>query len=215
MEHARPVVPVGEDPLARPALADDVVQAQRQQPTERLSLGGGHVGVALVGGGVEHVGVGGRDVDVPAHTARRGSSRASPPERRQPLRACSGSGRSRGPGRWARRRCGPAPRRRWPPPRGPRARESRGRPGSRAARPPGRPARGSRRRSTGLRRRGRPRSRGRPSSSPSSSAKASSASLVSCRQTTSGRAFVQPREQPSTRCLTELTFQVASRTGLP
>src|SRR5436190_18793718 len=54
-----------------------------------------------------------------------------------------------------------------------------------------------------------PRSR---SSSPSRSRKASSSSLVSCRQTTSGRRSSSQGSSRGTRCLTELTFQVASRT---
>ena len=39
VEHARAVVPVGEDALVRPAVADDVVQAERLQLRERLALG--------------------------------------------------------------------------------------------------------------------------------------------------------------------------------
>src|SRR3954454_23230877 len=54
-----------------------------------------------------------------------------------------------------------------------------------------------------------PRSR---SSSPSRSRKASSASLVSCRQTTSGRRSSSQGNSRGRRCLTELTFQVAIRT---
>ena len=49
------------------------------------------------------------------------------------------------------------------------------------------------------------------SSSSSSSANASSASLVSCRQTTSGLRSSSHGSSRGSRCLTELTFQVASR----
>src|SRR5205807_965269 len=50
------------------------------------------------------------------------------------------------------------------------------------------------------------------SSSPSSTANASSVSLVSCRQTTSGRRSSNHGSSLGTRCLTELTFQLATRT---
>src|SRR6201991_1860141 len=49
---------------------------------------------------------------------------------------------------------------------------------------------------------------------PSSSANASSVSFVSCRQTTSGRRSSSHGRSRGTRCLIELTFQVASRTTL-
>src|SRR4051794_37931248 len=52
-------------------------------------------------------------------------------------------------------------------------------------------------------------------SSPSSDTKASSASLVSCRQTTSGFRSSSHGSSRGTRCLTELTFQVAIRTEPP
>src|SRR4051794_29221667 len=51
------------------------------------------------------------------------------------------------------------------------------------------------------------------SSLPNSSANASSASLVSCRQTTSGCRSSNHGSSRGTRCLTELTFHVAMRTG--
>src|SRR4051794_22762651 len=51
------------------------------------------------------------------------------------------------------------------------------------------------------------------SSARSRAAKASSASLVSCRQTTSGRRSSSHGSSRGRRCLTELTFQVAMRTG--
>ena len=52
-----------------------------------------------------------------------------------------------------------------------------------------------------------------PSSAPSRSSNASSASLVSCRQTTSGCRSSSHGSSRGTRCLAELTFQVATRTG--
>ena len=39
MEHPGPVVPVGEDPLVRPAIAHDVAQAERLQLRQRRALG--------------------------------------------------------------------------------------------------------------------------------------------------------------------------------
>ena len=50
-------------------------------------------------------------------------------------------------------------------------------------------------------------------SSPSSSASASSVSLVSCRQTTSGRRSSSHGSNRGIRCFSELTFQVAIRTA--
>src|SRR6476659_8975734 len=50
-------------------------------------------------------------------------------------------------------------------------------------------------------------------SAPSSSASASSASFVSWRQTTSGRRSSSHGTSRGMRCLMELTFQVAMRTG--
>ena len=49
MEHAGAVVPVGEDALGRPALAHDVVQAERLQLGQRGALGRRDVGLTDVG----------------------------------------------------------------------------------------------------------------------------------------------------------------------
>ena len=46
VEHPGAVVPVGEDPLGRPAVAHDVVQAERLQLGQRRALGRGDVGLA-------------------------------------------------------------------------------------------------------------------------------------------------------------------------
>jgi hypothetical protein len=68
VEHPGAVVPVGEHPLGRPALAHDVAQVQpRLQLGERRALGGRDVRLADVGLGVEHVDVARRDVHVAAH----------------------------------------------------------------------------------------------------------------------------------------------------
>src|SRR4051794_16515867 len=64
MEHAGTVVPVGEHALARPAVAHDVVQADRLQRFQRLPFGRRDVGLADIRAGVEDVLVGGRDVHV-------------------------------------------------------------------------------------------------------------------------------------------------------
>ena len=61
MEHACPVVPIGKDPLLRPALPDDVDQSERR---DAPSLFGGDVGVPEKGRRVEDVGVGWRHVHV-------------------------------------------------------------------------------------------------------------------------------------------------------
>ena len=214
VEHPGPVVPVGEHPLGRPAIAHDVVQAERLQVGQRLALGRRDVGLADVGGRVEHVGVGRRDVHVTAHdrVLRTGAEHLS--QRGQPGELVAGSARSPGsrpfgtytectriPPQVAATR----PRlRMW---------EARARRRPRPPRRPAPPARGSPPRSTAPRRGGRPRSRGRASSSPSSSSNASSASLVSCRQTTSGWRSSSHGSSRGTRCLTELTFQVATRTS--
>src|SRR5580693_2910349 len=62
VEHPGPVVPVGEDALVWPPVPDDVVQAGRLQAGQRGPLWRGNVGLPDVGGGVEHIGVRGRDV---------------------------------------------------------------------------------------------------------------------------------------------------------
>ena len=84
MEHPRPVVPVGEHALVRPAVAHDVAQAERLQLRQRLTLGRCHVGLADVGVGIEHVVVGRRDVHVAAHDRRLGAGGDHLPQRRQP-----------------------------------------------------------------------------------------------------------------------------------
>ena len=78
----------------------------------------------------------------------------------------------------------------------------------------GRRGRGSPRRSRPPRRGRRPRSRGRRGRRRAGPAKASSASLVSCRQTTSGCRSSSHGSSRGTRCLTEFTFQVAIRTAV-
>jgi hypothetical protein len=70
VEHPGAVVPVGEHALPRPAISHDVVQPQLHEAGQGGPLGRRHVGVADVGGGVEHVDVGRRDVHVPAHHHR-------------------------------------------------------------------------------------------------------------------------------------------------
>ena len=64
VEHAGAVVPVGEDALVGPAIADDVMQAQRRELGERLALRRGHMRLADVRVRVEDVLVGRRDVHV-------------------------------------------------------------------------------------------------------------------------------------------------------
>ena len=66
MEHAGTVVPVGERSPVRPVLADDVVEAELRERRERLALRCGDVRLTDVGGGVEHVVVGRRDIHVAA-----------------------------------------------------------------------------------------------------------------------------------------------------
>ena len=196
VEHPGPVVPVAEDALVRPAVADDVAQAERLRapPAPR------------------------------ARAPSRGSGRRRPPGRRRPRRsgrcscrrrrpsprgrrrprraarparrACTRSARSPARARSARRPRAPGCRRRWPTPHAPPDAGTRARPRGPGRRPPARRARGSRRRSRSPRREPRPRSRDRPARRRAGRANASSASFVSCRQTTSGSPFVQPRQQP-------------------
>src|SRR5918994_6210328 len=64
VEHAGAVVPVGEDPLAGPAIADDVMQPKRPKLVKRLPLRAGDGRLADVGVGVEDVVVCRRDVHV-------------------------------------------------------------------------------------------------------------------------------------------------------
>ena len=172
------------------------MQAERLQLGQRLALGRRHVRLADVGVGVEDVVVGRRDVHVAA-------ARPSPPGPPRPLAQRAEPGElvlvvvraRRAPVRDVHRDDADAAARGGDGARL-RVREARARPRSRAPRRPARRARGSRRRSRPPRRGWRPRSRASASSSPSSSANASSASFVSCRQTTSGLALVQPRQQP-------------------
>ncbi len=67
MEHAGAVVPVAEDALVRPAVADDVVQAEALELRERLALRRRDVRLPDVRLGIEDVVVGGRDVHVAGH----------------------------------------------------------------------------------------------------------------------------------------------------
>ena len=67
-----PVVPVGEDALARPAVPHHVVQADRLELGQRLALARRDVGLPDVGVGVEDVVVGGGDVHVAADDGRLG-----------------------------------------------------------------------------------------------------------------------------------------------
>ena len=64
MEHPRPVVPVGEHPLVRPAIAHDVTQAERLELRQCRPLERGNVGLSDVGLGIEHILVGRCDVHV-------------------------------------------------------------------------------------------------------------------------------------------------------
>ena len=84
VEHPGPVVPVGEDALAGPAVADDVVQAERLQLGQSRSLGRRDVRLPDVGVGIEDVVVGGRDVHVAAHDRRLGACGDRVAQRRQP-----------------------------------------------------------------------------------------------------------------------------------
>ena len=71
MEHPRPVVPVGEHPLVRPAIAHYVTQAERLELRQRGPLERGDVGQSDVGLGIEHVVVGWCDVHVATYHGRR------------------------------------------------------------------------------------------------------------------------------------------------
>ena len=85
VEHARAVVPVAEHALAGPAVADDVAQPERLQVGQRLALRPGDVRVALVGRGVEHVGVRRGDVHVAEQDGALRLGRDVLAQRRQPL----------------------------------------------------------------------------------------------------------------------------------
>ena len=84
MEHPGPVVPVGEDPFLRPAIAHDVVEAEIHQLRQRRALGLGHVRLADVGVGIEDVVVGGGDVEVAADDRRLGPGGDHLAQRGQP-----------------------------------------------------------------------------------------------------------------------------------
>ncbi len=84
VEHARAVVPIGEDTRSRPVLADHVVEAVSGQIGQRRPFGRRDMGLAAVGGGIEDVGVGGRDIHVPADHPRRGIGLKQPVEGAQP-----------------------------------------------------------------------------------------------------------------------------------
>ena len=84
VEHSRAVVPVGEHPLVRPAIAHDVAQAERLQLRQRRALGRRDVGLADVGVRIEHVVVGRRDVHVAADDRRLRAGGDHLPQRRQP-----------------------------------------------------------------------------------------------------------------------------------
>ena len=213
MEHPGPVVPVGEHPLVRPAIAHHVVQAERLQLGQRRPLGRRDMGLADIGLGIEHVVVGRGDVHVAAHDRGLRAGGDHLPQRRQPGELVLVVLGVRRRARWARTPRPPGSRRRSRTPRAPPDAGNRAHRGSRPRRRPARRARGSRPRSTPPRRGVRRRSRGLASSSPSRSTNPSSASLVSCRQTTSGWRSSSQGSSRGRRCLTELTFQVAIRIG--
>ena len=85
VEHAGAVVPVGEDAVGGPAVADDVAEAGRLQFGQGFALGRGDVGVADVGGRVEDVGVGRGDVHVAADHDVVGARRDLVAQGRQPF----------------------------------------------------------------------------------------------------------------------------------
>ena len=170
------------------------------------------MGLSDVGVGIEHVVVGRRDVHVATYDRRLRAGGDHLPQRSEPGELVLVVLRVRlAAVRYVHRdHADPATRggdraRLW-------AREARRAGESRPPRRPARRARGWRLHSRSPRRGPRRHSRGRASSSPSRSTKASSASLVSCRQTTSGRRSSSQGSSRGTRCLTELTFQVAIRT---
>ena len=78
------VVPVAEDALVRPAIANHVVEAELLELGQRLPLRRGHMRLADVGLRIEDVLVGWRDVHVAAHddVVRAGGDHL--PERSQP-----------------------------------------------------------------------------------------------------------------------------------
>ena len=74
MEHPGPVVPVGEHALRRPALADHVVQPGPSSARAPPAPAGVTWVWPDVRGRIEHVSVGGRDVDVAADDSLRGGA---------------------------------------------------------------------------------------------------------------------------------------------
>src|SRR5215218_9639934 len=84
MEHPRPVVPVGEHPLVRPAIAHDVTQAERLELRQGRPLEGGDVGLSDVGLGIEHIVVGRCDVHVATDDRRLPAVGNHLPQRSQP-----------------------------------------------------------------------------------------------------------------------------------
>ena len=212
MEHPRAVVPVGEDPLVRPAIAHDVAQAEPHQLRQRRPLRRGHVGLPHVGAGIEDVVVGRRDVHVAAHDdllrpcgdhlAQRGQPgelvRVVLRARLPPVRHVHGDHPDPGARRGDRPRLGVREARR--------AGESRHHVVESDAREDGDP----------VPRRLTVDGDGVPARGELLAEQLEErvvGSLVSCRHTTSGRRSSSHGSSRGTRCLTELTFQVASRTG--
>ena len=197
VEHPGPVVPVGEHPLGRPAIAHDVVQAERLQLGQRRPLGRRDVGLARR--------------RRPDRTRRRRSARCSCRRRRSSASGPAATivaqrgqpgelvlvvlGARRPPVRHVHRDdADPAAG------RGDRARlrvREAGRAGeSRSPRRRAPPGTGSPPRSTAPGRERRPRSPGRRARRRAARVNASSASLVSCRPDDVGLPLVQPGQQP-------------------
>ncbi len=84
VEHAGPVVPVGEHALVGPAIAHDVVEPELLDGRQRRTLGLRDVGLADVRVGIEDVLVRRRDVHVAAHDRRLGPGREHVAQRGQP-----------------------------------------------------------------------------------------------------------------------------------
>ena len=84
VEHSRPVVPIGEDALGRPAITHYVAQAERLQLCERRALRRGDVSLADVRIRVEDVSIGRRDVHVATHHCGLRAGGHHLPERGKP-----------------------------------------------------------------------------------------------------------------------------------
>ena len=84
MEHAGPVVPVGEHALVRPAVPHDVPQAERLQFGQGRPFRRGDMGLPHVGVRVEDVGVRRRDVHVATDHYGPGTGPDRLAQRRQP-----------------------------------------------------------------------------------------------------------------------------------